>query len=175
MVGTKTALATRATQTIGVYWALLCFVAFAPVHFLVARETAVQVAVLGGLPPLGLALVALRGAARDAFLARRDELTGLANRRAFVDEAHERLLTSKPGSVALVLLDVDALKALNDECGHAAGDELLHLAGQHLGKLRCSAYRIGGDEFGLLVDRARDEAVTHVLRNLQPIYTRLRR
>lgn len=135
---------------------------------MMSRDAAVNVMLIGGLPLLALVIVSIRNTAREAALAHRDELTGLANRRAFVGQARDRLMISQPGSVALILLDVDMLKARNDECGHAAGDELLQLAARHLATLPCSAYRVGGDEFGLVVDRGRDESVTGVLRSLEP-------
>lgn len=171
MVGTQTATILRAPLaaiTISVYWALLCFVSFAPVDFIMSRHAVLNVMLIGGLPLLALVIVSSRNTLSEAVLAHRDELTGLANRRAFVGQARDHLMNSQPGSVALILLDVDMLKARNDECGHAAGDELLQMAAGHLGELPCSAYRIGGDEFGLVVDRARDESVTGVLRSLEP-------
>jgi diguanylate cyclase (GGDEF)-like protein len=83
--------------------------------------------------------------------AYRDPLTGLANRRAF----DERLEAACSGPVALLLGDVDGLKALNDGAGHEAGDDALRAVGRAL--TRCAgsgalAARIGGDEFALLLE-----------------------
>jgi diguanylate cyclase (GGDEF)-like protein len=85
-------------------------------------------------------------------LAAMDALTGLGNRGAFVRET-ERLLRAA-GEVAILLCDMDGLKALNDREGHAAGDERLRLtarvlAGELTGHER--AYRLGGDEFAVVV------------------------
>jgi diguanylate cyclase (GGDEF)-like protein len=76
-----------------------------------------------------------------------DELTGLANRRNF-----EQLLEHRPGRqpFAVLAVDVDGLKLVNDSKGHAAGDELLVAIGQALaGALRRGDVlaRVGGDEF----------------------------
>jgi diguanylate cyclase (GGDEF)-like protein len=78
-----------------------------------------------------------------------DELTGLANRRGF-----DNLLQHRPGRqpFAILAVDVDGLKLLNDSHGHAAGDELLRSIGQALaGALRRgdTLARVGGDEFAV--------------------------
>jgi diguanylate cyclase (GGDEF)-like protein len=83
--------------------------------------------------------------------ARRDALTGLQNRRAF--EEHLDALLDRE-DVALVLLDVDNFKQVNDSDGHAAGDEVLAtLARVLLRSVRANehAFRIGGDEFAVVV------------------------
>ncbi|MEO9600243.1 GGDEF domain-containing protein [Parasphingorhabdus sp.] len=86
-----------------------------------------------------------------------DVLTGLSNRRLFVERLENRIARCQRygDNCALLFLDVDNLKAVNDERGHAAGDALL----MHLSKLLKThmrksdvVARIGGDEFGLLVD-----------------------
>ena len=82
----------------------------------------------------------------------RDSLTGLRNRRDF-EVAVERTLRMAQrggGSVAMVMLDIDHFKRINDELGHAAGDRALRTLGKVLGgKVRPSdtAIRWGGDEF----------------------------
>ncbi len=93
---------------------------------------------------------------RERRLARTDELTGIANRRAF-DEAAERELERARRQLrplTLVYLDVDDFKRLNDRYGHSAGDEVLGLVGATLARetrrLDTPA-RIGGDEFALLL------------------------
>jgi len=80
---------------------------------------------------LALAAVERRFADRKAaqleFLARHDELTGLRNRRAFEERAHESLTRAcrHERSVAMLVIDLDGFKAINDVHGHAAGDEVL--------------------------------------------------
>ena len=90
--------------------------------------------------------------------ARRDALTGLPNRRAFDEHLDELLGGARP--IALVLLDVDEFKSVNDTSGHAAGDEVLAtLARVLLRTVRANeqVFRIGGDEFAV-VDRRRHGA-----------------
>ncbi|MFN7695076.1 MAG: GGDEF domain-containing protein [Burkholderiales bacterium] len=94
--------------------------------------------------------VALRLVARLKNLSQRDPLTGLLNRRGL----QEQRLVGAGGSVALVALDVDHFKRINDTYGHAIGDRALqHLAELVRRTLRSSdlAARVGGEEFVLLM------------------------
>jgi diguanylate cyclase (GGDEF)-like protein/putative nucleotidyltransferase with HDIG domain len=83
--------------------------------------------------------------------ATRDSLTGLANHRAF----HERLdgLVAGDSRFALAIVDLDGLKRTNDTFGHQAGDELLDALARAMTDVSPagSAYRIGGDEFAIVV------------------------
>jgi diguanylate cyclase (GGDEF)-like protein len=84
-----------------------------------------------------------------------DSLTGLVNRRVF-DEALETALGSPvPGGTALVLIDVDAFKTINDSYGHPVGDDVLvHLAAVLRGEVRAEdavLSRLGGDELAVLL------------------------
>jgi len=94
----------------------------------------------------------------------RDELTGLGNHRAFQEELDRQVarVRAEPGSIALLLVDVDDLKKTNETQGHAAGDDLLRATARIiLGSLHRSGrgFRIGGDEFAvLLMDCAPAEA-----------------
>lgn len=103
-------------------------------------------------------------AERAEVLALTDALTGLANRRAFTSRLEEELARAgRHGShLALVLIDVDDFKAINDGNGHAAGDEVLAVLGAVLsGDARSEdvAARLGGDEFALLlVETGAEEA-----------------
>ncbi|MDE1916841.1 MAG: sensor domain-containing phosphodiesterase [Sphingomonadales bacterium] len=77
-----------------------------------------------------------------------DGLTGLPNRRAF-DEALAQLRCELPGSWALLVMDVDNLKIINDTFGHDAGDALLRETGARLARTLSydTTFRTGGDEF----------------------------
>ncbi len=87
------------------------------------------------------------------YLGKHDVLTQLRNRAYFEDELH-RLERNGPFPVTIVVIDLNRLKATNDQSGHAAGDALLRRAGEVLAKAvdspMCAA-RIGGDEFALLL------------------------
>ncbi|GAA4976512.1 diguanylate cyclase domain-containing protein [Kineococcus glutinatus] len=90
--------------------------------------------------------------ARVEALAHRDPLTGLANRRRVQEHVESALLEARVSgtSLALLFLDLDGFKAVNDRLGHAAGDELLAVTAQRLaGRLRHGDLlaRLGGDEF----------------------------
>jgi diguanylate cyclase (GGDEF)-like protein len=95
--------------------------------------------------------------------ARHDELTGLSNRLGLIERirAHRREANGLPAPFALLFIDLDDFKRVNDTCGHAAGDRLLQAIGERLhGCMRDGdlAARIGGDEFVVLsrVGDARD-------------------
>jgi diguanylate cyclase (GGDEF)-like protein len=89
-----------------------------------------------------------------------DGLTGLANRTHFHEEVTEALATCAPGTTAILLIDLDGFKAVNDTLGHEAGDALL--AGV-AAKLNASVRegdmvaRLGGDEFAILLRDCSDE------------------
>ena len=84
-------------------------------------------------------------------LAETDALTGLANRRRMYEGLEDALTADRgPGELALLFIDLDGFKLLNDVCGHEAGDRYLVEFASHpsssLGS-RCLAGRVGGDEF----------------------------
>jgi len=86
--------------------------------------------------------------------ARRDPLTGIANRRAF-DETLAGLSAGSP--FAVLMLDLDGFKAVNDRLGHAAGDDLLRqVAGRLCEVVRNgdTVARLGGDEFAIVLPSA---------------------
>ncbi len=92
-------------------------------------------------------------------LASRDALTGLLNHREFHEAVARELEGCRRhgGSVAVVLLDLDDFKRVNDTSGHAVGDRVLLEAADGL-RLGCRAsdhaFRIGGDEFALILPRS---------------------
>lgn len=98
--------------------------------------------------------------AQTETLAKYDALSGLINRRVFMDVLHKQLDECRP--VAILLIDLDHFKAINDQHGHSAGDsvlvEIAHrlqgIAAIHAG----TAARLGGDEFCLMFQGHREES-----------------
>ncbi len=113
---------------------------------------------------------ALRALPETRRQARTDELTGLTNRRAFF-AAIERQLQRHPGrDAAVLMLDLNRFKELNDTLGHAAGDRLLAQLGPRLaGALRPAdtLARLGGDEFAVLCPGASGTGGRSVARRLR--------
>lgn len=101
-------------------------------------------------------------------LANTDSLTGLLNRRSFFDRAeqvHARIGQTPGATMALLMLDIDHFKSVNDHFGHSAGDHVLAEFARRCGALlesgNCLA-RLGGEEFALIVEGA-DLPAAHAL------------
>ena len=104
-------------------------------------------------------------------LATTDSLTGLANRRAFQlrlrDE--QRRARRYPSPLSLLLIDIDGLKRINDERGHAAGDEALQTAAQAVNRsMRVTDFgaRWGGDEFAIVAPNTERSAAHRLAHRL---------
>ncbi|MDB6012401.1 MAG: domain S-box/diguanylate cyclase protein [Gammaproteobacteria bacterium] len=139
-----------------------------------------------------LADVAAREAMEAALLeaAQQDKLTGLPNREAFMERLGQTLLRVRAGKqlqFAVLFLDFDRFKLINDTLGHEAGDELLRQISRRLqGTLRASEAgiagindvlisRFGGDEFLILIDDVQGarnviRVSEHLLEALAPAY-----
>jgi diguanylate cyclase (GGDEF)-like protein len=129
----------------------------------VVREGAQDVLVKGRVDERGLrravalAIERKRVETRLAHQALHDDLTGLPNRALFLDRLGQALsrLGRHSTSVAVLFLDLDRFKAVNDALGHAAGDELLRSVASRLASvLRAgdTAARLSGDEFAVLCE-----------------------
>src|SRR5579863_6182804 len=95
--------------------------------------------------------------------ASHDALTGLINRREFDNRLHGALLSAQrgEGAYALLYIDLDQFKVVNDTCGHQAGDRLLReVTGVLQARVRASdtLARLGGDEFGVLLECSLEQA-----------------
>ena len=102
-----------------------------------------------------------------AWQASHDALTGLINRREFDNRLHAALLSAQrgEGSYALLYIDLDQFKVVNDTCGHQAGDRLLRdVTGLLQTRVRASdtIARLGGDEFGVLLENCTLEQATRI-------------
>ncbi len=102
----------------------------------------------------------------------RDGLTGLGNHRAFQEELDRQLdwHNRYQVRVALLLIDLDDLKLVNDSDGHAAGDEMLRDLGaliQQSVRYADRAFRIGGDEFAVLMPHTDAAGALHIAQRLQ--------
>ena len=89
-------------------------------------------------------------------LAEHDDLTGLRNRRALLAHLSNRLADQRPGPVAIVYIDLDRLKAINDSLGHAAGDWFIKGFADRLNACagpESMVARLGGDEFVVIPDQ----------------------
>lgn len=103
--------------------------------------------------------------------ALRDPLTGLGNHRAFQEELDSQIeaATRYDVPVALVLIDLDEFKQINDSAGHAVGDQTLASFGTLVGSVLRKVdrpFRIGGDEFALLLPHTDADAAHIVARRL---------
>jgi diguanylate cyclase (GGDEF)-like protein len=105
------------------------------------------------------------------YLGKHDVLTKLYNRSFYVDELN-RLERGGPAAITVIVMDVNDLKAANDQFGHAVGDELLRRAGEVLNKVvenPWRAARIGGDEFVILMPGAEPRDGAAMIDNIEKL------
>jgi diguanylate cyclase (GGDEF)-like protein len=135
------------------------------------------VTMLAGISRMVVAFRDARGLAEARRLAGTDDLTALPNRRRFMALTGEAIAASRASGrgLAVLMLDLDNFKQLNDTLGHYAGDELLRKIGprlQHALRHLHTIGRLGGDEFAILVHPAPGEAA--IVRIAQAILEALR-
>jgi diguanylate cyclase (GGDEF)-like protein len=131
----------------------------APSNWAEELSLIIVIASMTGIGALSLALNQGRLARHHRHNALTDPLTGLLNRRALFDMHGD---TPVGAFTAVVVFDLDSFKAINDEFGHATGDEVLKVFARELaGNLRPAdvAARMGGEEFALVLKRTLPETV----------------
>lgn len=109
-------------------------------------------------------------------VSERDTLTPLFNRRYFLTAIHHRIARFERHAerAAVVFVDVNQLKYINDSFGHAAGDfALMEIAKRLAESIRATdvAARIGGDEFGLILDQSSEEGARAQIARLGDVLT----
>jgi diguanylate cyclase (GGDEF)-like protein len=105
------------------------------------------------------------------YLGKHDVLTKLKNRAFHVDELN-RLERRQPFPVTVIVADLNNLKKINDELGHAAGDALLRRIGEVLAEAvdaPCYAARLGGDEFSILLPNTDERNGAVVVERIQKL------
>lgn len=167
------ALLTATAASVGL---LLIRVAFAyvpslAIEFLANRLTYVYVFVATALVFLVLGYTLGRRIDELRRLSATDALTGLANRRAFQTRLREEWLRARRygSSLSLLLVDVDGLKQINDQRGHAAGDEVLRTAAHAIAlTMRVTDFgaRWGGDEFAIVAPNTVQRSAQHLAQRL---------
>jgi diguanylate cyclase (GGDEF)-like protein/PAS domain S-box-containing protein len=107
-------------------------------------------------------------ARQQHYLAHHDSLTGLLNRAAFHARLEQALVQARgsAGSVALLFIDLDGFKGVNDTEGHRAGDEVLRIVAQRIASAvrgGDTLARLGGDEFLVMLEREVTRDVTDAI------------
>ncbi|HEX7970808.1 MAG TPA: diguanylate cyclase, partial [Thiobacillus sp.] len=134
------------------------------VHSLIGQESGSEPLILS----VGLDLTELKSAqARASYLSDYDTLTGLYNRQGFQRRLAHALTELKSG--ALLLVDLDDFKAINDLAGHSAGDAMIQHTAERLRELKPTpklAARLGGDDFVLFLEPLPDAQLLQTARFL---------
>ncbi|GID95963.1 putative bifunctional diguanylate cyclase/phosphodiesterase [Amorphoplanes digitatis] len=123
---------------------------------------------LGARTTEGLVRDLTQQRAQLAHQASRDPLTELGNRKLFLDHAVDALAHAEDTMTAVILVDLDGFKEVNDAYGHATGDELLRTAAERLTanvRNNDTVSRLDGDEFVVLLPRLADDLIADTVAN----------
>src|SRR5262245_36390634 len=108
-------------------------------------------------------------------LAATDPLTGALNRRAFFERA--QIITERAASCAplsAIMFDIDHFKGINDEYGHAAGDQALRAVADEVVRRHAMIGRLGGEEFAILLEGVEHAAAIEAAEQLRAVVATLR-
>jgi diguanylate cyclase (GGDEF)-like protein len=141
----------------------LCIVVYATFHDVLPLGVILATCtLLLAIVRMGFAFRQLQTLAESKREARTDELTGLPNRRLFYETLRSSLESDGGGRhLAVLMIDLDRFKEINDSLGHHVGDEVLRQLGPRLATVvdgHGTVARLGGDEFGLLLSPLHDDA-----------------
>ncbi|QGZ58756.1 EAL domain-containing protein [Paraburkholderia acidiphila] len=148
-----------------------------PVACSVATIRDAEEEMLGTVMVLRDASTERKHAAELEYQATHDHLTGLLNRREFERRLSGLLAKAGARPHAVMFLDLDQFKVVNDTCGHAAGDELIRSVGNALKQQLRAAHilaRLGGDEFGVVLPECCIDDALRVAEDLREAVTVIR-
>lgn len=116
-----------------------------------------------------ISLLISRWMAQPIYLAFHDSMTHLKNRAAF-EEVLKEICAQTTGTSALLMLDIDNFKSVNDQLGHDHGDQLLVMIANTLKKTLgpdIDLFRVGGDEFAVVLHKTSKEEAKEIARDLR--------
>ncbi|WP_051216276.1 bifunctional diguanylate cyclase/phosphodiesterase [Ferrimonas futtsuensis] len=131
--------------------------------YCVTTEYKGEIAIFGSMLDVTTQVAAEKKITYQAYY---DQLTGLPNRASFQQRLRQSISHGRNGRMALMFIDLDKFKTINDSLGHDSGDQLLKLAASRLRRtLRSRDFvaRVGGDEFAILLEQYEDKAqIEHI-------------
>ncbi|HYC60138.1 MAG TPA: EAL domain-containing protein [Thermoanaerobaculia bacterium] len=139
-------------------------------HDIARADAIIRVVFIGTATATGYILAVIwrereQGALRLFHLAHHDSLTGMYNRHELETRLQKAVTAGPPASHALLYLDLDQFKLVNDTCGHMAGDRMLQELARELQRAlpRGTTFaRLGGDEFAIILLHATEESVLEI-------------
>lgn len=99
-------------------------------------------------------------------ISKTDALTGLFNRRYFIQYLESLIHSDKVNAFALLYIDTNRFKPINDSYGHVIGDKVLHELGLRFSACNateCTSFRIGGDEFAVIIENCSDVSEINII------------
>lgn len=161
---------------------LLIFVVMHVGHEPTRLEAVIRIVFVGTATATGYILAVVWGereqnAKRLYELAHHDPLTGMYNRHELERRLHDAVAAGPTSAHALLYLDLDQFKLVNDTCGHIAGDRMLQELGAELQRAvprGAKLARLGGDEFACIISNASKEQAVEVANSIHDTMSRYR-